>query len=110
MRVSFDGQTKGSCEAEVSQLYDSPSRVNEQVLRLEISVEYSVGVEIDQRLQDLVEEALHLTWRQRSSLCLQILLQIKFKVLKDEIKRFFRVQYFLESTFELVTSKITPQH
>jgi hypothetical protein len=51
-------------------------------------VEYSVGVEIDQRLKDLVEEALHLTWRERSSLRLQILLQVKFEVLEDKIKRF----------------------
>ena len=62
--VTLDGKTERSCQSEIRELDCQAIIADEQVLRLQISVEDSVGVQIDQRVQDLEEEALSLSGRE----------------------------------------------
>ena len=55
--VGSNGHSEGPCQAKVSQLDDSAG-ADEQVLRLEVSVEDSVGVAERNAVQDLVDVAL----------------------------------------------------
>lgn len=54
MCVRLNGESEGSSQTEVSQFDVLSCRVHQQVLRFQISVEDSVLVQVDQRLQDLV--------------------------------------------------------
>ena len=60
MRIRLDRKPKGSCQTEVSKLALSSRAVNEQILRLQISVENTMLVKIDEGLKNLVEETLSL--------------------------------------------------
>ena len=80
MSIGLERKPKGSGQTEVSEFDDSSSRINEQVLGFQISVENSVCVQIDQRLEDLVEQTLNLMSGQSRALRLQILFQIVLQV------------------------------
>ena len=57
MRISPDGNAEGPGQAEVGQL-DVSAVVDEQVLWLQIPVEYSVNVTVGDALQQLIHVAL----------------------------------------------------
>ena len=58
MGVGLNGESESAGKTEVSELDVLAHRVDEQVLRLQVSVENAVLVQVNERLQDLVEEAL----------------------------------------------------
>jgi len=60
MGVSFDGETEGTSETEISKLNLSSSRVHKQVLGFKISVENAVLMTVDQGMENLEQEALRL--------------------------------------------------
>jgi len=60
MCVGFDREPECSSKAKISQFDGLSIRTNQKVLGFEISVEYSVGMEEDQGLEDLEEETLAL--------------------------------------------------
>ena len=66
MSVRLDWKSKGSCETEISELADGTGAVNEQVLWLQVSVENSMLMKVDERLENLVQEALCLLFWQGS--------------------------------------------
>ena len=62
-------------------------------------MENSVLVQVDKRLQDLIEEALCLFFGQwLVTMLLHVLLQVEFKVLKHKEKLILRVDDLLEPT------------
>ena len=63
MRVSLNGQAEGACKTEISELDLRAIGRDEEVLRLQISVENSVLVQVDESLEDLVQETLRLLLR-----------------------------------------------
>ena len=67
-------------------------------------MENSVLVEVDERLEDLVEEALSLRlWQRLVTLLLHILFEIELEVLKDEVKLVLRVDDFFEPIMQYKT-------
>lgn len=60
--VCFYWESKGSRQTEVRQLYYLAIRADQQILRLQIPMEYPIGMQEDQRLQDLEQETLALLW------------------------------------------------
>ena len=87
VRVRFDWQTKGSCQTEVRQLDVLSLGVDQQVLWLEIPMENPMLVQINQRLQNLVEKQLRLLFGQwLVALLLHVLFQVVFEVLKDQVQ------------------------
>ena len=84
VRVRLDRQTKGTCQTEVRQLDVLSLGVDQQVLRLEIPMENPMLVQINQRLQNLVEKQLRLLFGQwLVALLLHVLFQVEFEVLED---------------------------
>ena len=76
MGISLNWEAESSGQTEVGKLNSLPVLRNEKVLWLQISVENSVGMEEDERLKNLIEEALRLCWGQRGSLLFHVLFQI----------------------------------
>ena len=95
--VGLDWKAKRTSQAEVSQFDCGAGRINQEVLGLEVSVENAVRVEVDEGLQDLVEEALGLGLGQSGSNVLQVLLEVEFEVLEDQVERGLRVEHFFQS-------------
>lgn len=60
MSVGLDRKSKSAGKSKISQFNIVTGSVDEQVLWLEIAMENSVLVQVDERLKDLVEEALRL--------------------------------------------------
>ena len=60
MSVRLDRQSESPGQTKISQLDVLPLGVHEQILWLQISVEDAVLVEVDERLQDLIQEELGL--------------------------------------------------
>lgn len=97
VRVRLDGQPESTRESEVRQLNRLTVGVDQQVLRLQVSMEDSVLVEIDERLQDLVEEALGLVGVEGVVASLaHKLLQVVLQVLEDQVKLVLRVDHFFQ--------------
>ena len=95
--VRLNWQAERSGQSEVSQLDIHSLRVDEQVLWLQISVEDAVLVQVDQRLQDLIQEELGLLFRQRLvALLLHVLFQIVLQVLEDQVQLVLTVDDFFE--------------
>jgi len=61
--VRLDRKAESAGKSKISQLNIVTGGVDEQVLWLEIAMENSVLVQVDERLKDLVEEALRLLLR-----------------------------------------------
>jgi hypothetical protein len=95
MSVCFNWEAECSCKTEISQL-DISLFVNQQVLRLEISVHYSVGVAVGCSLQDLVAELLDCFCGQWASNSSHVLLQIVIAVLKCQVKVVFLIDHFVQ--------------
>ena len=92
MRVGFDGKAEGTCQTEVSELDHGALGVYQQVLGLEITVENSVLVQVDEGLQDLIEERLGLLLLQGLvSVLLHVLLEVELQVLEHEEELVLRV-------------------
>ena len=75
MGVRFNGQPESSCQAKVGK-FDIAGCVDEQVLRLEVSVHNTMRVAVSSRLEDLVRELLDGLWRQRPAKRAHILLEV----------------------------------
>ena len=60
MSVRFNWESKSAGKAKISQLNVLTCGVNKQVLGLQIAMENSVLVEMDEGLEDLIEESLGL--------------------------------------------------
>jgi len=56
--VSFNRKSKGAGKSEISQLNHVTWCVHEQVLWFQVAMENSVLMQVDERLEDLVQEAL----------------------------------------------------
>lgn len=96
MRVSLDGKTECSRETEIGELDSLAVVADEQVLGLEITVEYAVRVEEYERLTNLIEERLSLLGRQGSTLLLHVLLEVVLEVFEHQVQLVLREQHFLE--------------
>lgn len=96
VRVSLDGKTKGSGETEVGQLNRGSVVANEQVLRLEIAMEYTVRVEEDEGLANLIKERLGLFGRQGSTLLLHVLLEVVLEVFEHQVELVLGEQHLLK--------------
>ena len=84
-------------EPEVEDLGVAAGR-DEDVLRLQVAVENSVLVQVNQGLQDLVQKALGLLLRQwLVTLLLHVFLQVEFQVLKHQEELLLRVDDLLQS-------------
>lgn len=95
--VSLNRQAERSRQTEVCQLDVEAGGVDEQVLRLEVAVENAVLVQVDERLQNLVQKALRLLlWQRLVPLLLHVLLQVELEVLEDEVKLVLRIDDLLE--------------
>lgn len=96
--VGLDRETEGTRETEVSKFDHSAGRVDKQVLRLQVTVEDSVLMQVDQSEQDLVQEALCLLfWQWVVSMLLHVLFEIVLKVLEDQVELVLRVDDLLKS-------------
>lgn len=95
MSVGLHWETESASKPEVCQL-DVAMLVNEEVLRLQISVHDSVRVAVGRRLQDLIGEGLDLMGRQRPAYLAHVLLEIVVAVLEDEVELVLAVDDFLE--------------
>ena len=95
MGVGLDWKAKRSSQAEIGQLDDSVL-IDEQVLRLEITVHDSVRVAVGRRLKNLVRETLNLGQGQSSSNMPHVLLQIIVAVFEDEVELVLRVDNFFQ--------------
>jgi type IV secretory pathway VirB3-like protein len=96
MSISFNWETKGTCETEISKFYISVL-VNQEILGLEISVHDSVCVAISSALQNLISEALHFVWRQWSSHLPHVFLQVVLAILENQVQFILRINDLLQS-------------
>ena len=98
MSVRLDRQSEGPRQPEVSQFDVLARGVDQQILRLQVAVENSVLVQVNQGLQDLVQKALGLLLGQwLVALLLHVFLQVEFQVLKHQEELFLRVDDLLQS-------------
>jgi hypothetical protein len=96
--VGLYREAERSCQPEVRQLHFGASRIDQQILWLQISVEDSVLVAVDQSMQDLEGKALRFVLGQwlvatRS----HELFQVKLKVFENEPQLVTRVNNFFQS-------------
>ncbi len=99
MGVSFDRQTKGSSETEISQFYFGSSAVNQQILGFEVSVEDPSLVEVADGLDDLIEKRLDLLRRELPCFSLHKFFEVVFQVLEYQPQLVLRVQDFFEFNY-----------
>lgn len=97
MSISFHWETKGSCETEISKL-NVAVLINQEILRLKISVHNSVSVAISSSLQNLISETLNFLRRKWPTNLSHIFLEIVFTILKYQVEFVLWVQYFLQSS------------
>lgn len=97
MGVGLDGESKSAGKTKVSQLDVLAHSVDEKVLGLEVAMEDSVLVEVDEGLENLVEEALGLLAREGlTALGAHVFLEIKLKVFKYQVELVLTVNDFFE--------------
>ena len=77
---------------------------NENILRLQVSVQNSMGMAIVDSAHDLVDDALDLHWRDLLLDLSQIFLQVKFDIFENEIEGSMSVNH-LDQPKILVISK-----
>ena len=94
--VSFDGKTESASKTEISKFYDS-ILVDQQVLRLKVSMHHSVSMAVGGSLKNLIGETLHFLRRKRTSHMAHILLQVVLAILKYQVELVFRIKHFFES-------------
>ena len=95
MGVGLNGQAEGPGETKVRKLDVLSLGVDEQILWFEVPVENPMLVQVDERLQDLIQEQLRLFLRQwLIALLLHVLFQIEFEVLEDKIELVLAVDNF----------------
>lgn len=95
MSVSLDWETKGSSQSEICQL-NVTVLVNEQVLRLKVSVHDSVSVAVGGSLQNLVGELLDFMRREGTTDLSDVLFQIEVAVLEDQIEFVLSIDHFFQ--------------
>ena len=83
MGVRLNGQPESSCQAKVGK-FDVAGCVDEQVLRLEVSVHHTMRVTEGRRLNDLVRELFDRLWRKRTTQFTHVLLQVIIAMFKDQ--------------------------
>ena len=97
MSISLDRKAECSCKTEICKFYEGSFCVDQQVLRLQISVENAVLVQVDEGLKDLVQETLRLgLFQWLVSMRSHVLLQIVFHILKDQVQLLLRVNDLLK--------------
>jgi len=85
MGVFLDGIIVGPCQSKICEFdVESFSTIDKNVLRLEITMDDSIGVTELQRQEKLIDNLLDLNLSQR--IVFQILLEITVTVFKHEIK------------------------
>ena len=84
MSVCLHRETECASKTEICQ-FNVPLVVNEQVLRLEISVHHSMGVAVGSAHQNLIDKGLNLLWRKRASYLPHVLLKVIVAILKYKI-------------------------
>ena len=95
--VGLNGKAEGSGKTEVRKFDVLSLGVDEQILGLEVPMEDPVLVQVDERLQNLVQEQLRLLLGQRLvSLLLHVLFQIELEVLEDQVELVLAVDNFLQ--------------
>jgi len=71
--------------------------IDKQVLRLQIAMENAVLMQVDECLQNLIEEALRLFFRQRLlALVTHVLLQVELEVFENEVQLILTVNHFFQ--------------
>ena len=95
--ISLNGKTESAGESKISKLDVLSSGVNKQVLWLQVTMEDSVLVQVDERLKDLVQEALSLLLGEGLiTESLHIFLEIELQVLEHEVELVLRVDDLFE--------------
>ena len=95
--VGLNGKAEGSGKTEVRKFDVLSLGVDEQILGLEVPMEDPVLVQVDERLQNLIQEQLRLLLGQwLVSLLLHVLFQIELEVLEDQVELVLAVDNFLE--------------
>jgi hypothetical protein len=85
--IGLNRETKSAGKSEVCQLDVLATGIDQQILGLQISVENAVLVQVNQRLEDLVEKSLSLFPGQGCiSLSPHVFFQIKLQVLEHQIQ------------------------
>ena len=96
MGISFDRKSKCTSESEIGQLNGLSVITDQQVLRLEVTVENPVRVKEYKGLQKLVQKALGLSsWKSRANL-LHVLLKIELKVFEHKIELLLTEKHLFE--------------
>ena len=93
--VGFDGDGEGPGEAEVCD-FDSEVVVDEDVLRLDVSMDDAVGVTVLQSRDQLVHDQLHSLLLQLLPLILQILFQVLIHEVEYYLHALLLVNYLLD--------------
>lgn len=105
MCVSLNWKPKCASQAKVCQLNNLPIRRNQQVLGFQVSVKNSVGVEEEQSLEDLPQEALALSLREWFADALHVLLKVEFEVLEYQIELILGEQDLLQPKINWLSRK-----
>ena len=97
MSVGLDWEAKSAGKTEICKFNDRSGGVDEKVLRLQISVEDAVLMQVNEGLEDLVEEALCLLLGERLIPVLShVLFEVELQVLEDEIELLLGIDDLLQ--------------
>lgn len=92
----FHRNSKGTSQPEICQLQNTLA-IDEQVLRLQISMEYLVLVALGSSVEQLIQERFDLFLRKGSFVVVKQLLQILIEEFEDERELFVGVQHVDQS-------------
>ena len=90
VRVGLGGYGLGARQPEVGEL-ELAARIDEQVLRLEVAVQYLLGVAVGEAAQQLEEEQAYVAHAHDVGAVVHVLLEVALEVLEDERERLVRV-------------------
>ena len=97
MSVGLNGKAEGSGKTEVRKFDVLSLGVDEQILGFEVPMEDPVLVQVDERLQNLIQEQLRLLLGQGLvSLLLHVLFKVELEVLEDQVKLVLAVDNLLQ--------------
>ena len=85
MCVGLNWETEGSSQTEICQLNIS-MLINQEVLRLQITMHHSMSVAIGCSLEDLISETLDFLGWERSTDLPHVLFEVIVTILEDQIE------------------------
>lgn len=107
MGVCLNRESEGPGKSEISELNVVSLSVDEQVLRLEITMENSMLVQVDECEQDLVQEELCLLFGEwLIALLLHVFLQVELQILKDQVQLVLTVDDLLKLYYIWVSESL----